>query len=393
MKIIVFKYGDLPPTSSFLRRHIEDIAGGDDNFMYLEDWSLPKLGDRPLWSTDLVSKGIRWLLIKAGYDRKDLHRRAFASALRRTATDAVLAEFGYSGAHIWAPCRDLGIPLVVHFHGTDVNRRELVAEHLDGYRKAFEYATALIAVSNHDRERLIELGAPEEKIYVIPCGATFPTHLEIDERSKRTYNIVSVTRFASVKAPQLTLLAYDRYLTLGGQGHLHMVGDGALLPFCKTLVQGLGITNQVTFHGLLPHEEVLQLLQRSHLYVQHSVVAPDGDCEGMPVSIMEAAGHRLPIVTTVPGGISEHIKHQKTGYVVEQYDVDGMARHMYELWRNRKEADRIAGAAYEMARRKFDAERQTEKLKAIILDACSASTVSIGDAPGCVSPPSGTRSQ
>lgn len=370
MRVVVFKYGHLLATETFIHSHVDHIAGGYHGFMHLENWSLPKLGDRPLWGTDLVSRGLRWLLSKGGWDRESLHRRAFAAGLRRSGADAVLAEFGYSGAHIWAPCSDLDIPLVVHFHGTDLNRREMVEEHITGYKEAFRYAARLIAVSGHDKRRLIELGASTEKIQVLPCGATLPANPDDSERPADQYNIVSVGRFASVKAPQLTLLAYEKYLTLGGTGRLHMVGDGPLLPFCQTLARGLDIANRVTFYGLLPHRDVLELLRRSHLYVQHSVTAPDGDCEGMPVTIMEAAGYRLPIVTTAPGGISEHIKHQETGYVVEEYDIDGMARYMLELWRNRKEANRIASSAFELARQKFDAKKQSEKLRSVILDAC-----------------------
>src|SRR5690606_38663847 len=66
-------------------------------------------------------------------------------------------------------------------------------------------------------------------------------------------------------------------------------------------------------------------------FVQHSMTAPDGDIEGMPVAILEAASSGLPVVSTYHAGIPEAVLHGQTGFLVEEVDVDGMAAYMVKL--------------------------------------------------------------
>jgi len=373
MTVIVFVYRSQDPPSVYVQRHVDEIAGGSDNLMQLREWSTPTLGGRPLWMTDSLSRAWRRARVATGTSREELHRGAFSSALRKRRPDAVLAEFGYSGAHILAPCRRLGIPLVVHFHGTDINREELLATYRPHLKPMFDYAAALVVVSEGERIKLTALGAPQEKVHVIPCGAWLPQQQPERERDVAGFRIVSITRMVEVKAPHLVVVSFSRYLQMGGKGTLHMVGDGPLLPFCESLARGLGMAEHCVFHGSLPHRETLDVLGHSHLYVQHSVVARDGDCEGMPLTIMEAAAQGLPIVTTAPGGISEHMVDGTNSFVVREYDTSAMADRMLRVWRDPALATRLGAAAYEMARDRFDASKQSRKLLQLLRSAVAAS--------------------
>jgi glycosyltransferase involved in cell wall biosynthesis len=57
----------------------------------------------------------------------------------------------------------------------------------------------------------------------------------------------------------------------------------------------------------------------------HSLVAPDGDSEGSPVSVMEAQLCGLPVVTTHHAGITEVVREGETGLLVDEGDVAGTA--------------------------------------------------------------------
>ena len=65
-------------------------------------------------------------------------------------------------------------------------------------------------------------------------------------------------------------------------------------------------------------------------FVQHSIVAPDGDSEGNPVAVMEAQLSGLPVVAT-RRGIPEVVRDGETGLLVSEGDVDGMAVAMRRL--------------------------------------------------------------
>jgi len=370
MKIVIFIYRSQNPPSTFINQHIDNIAGGYNNFMQLFNWNTPMIGNNALWGVSLFSRIIRKIRIKLGNKISDFHVKAFKKGIKKVKADVVLAEFAYSGAHIWKVCKDLNIPLIVHTHGTDVNRRSIVDRYLTDYRKMFDYAKQLIAVSENDKRRLIEMGAESDKIHVIPCGAIFPSHYRKKIRNSGNFNIISVTRMAEKKAPHLIILSFYKYLELGGTGCLHMVGDGPLLPICKTLAISLKLLEKIIFYGNLSHEKVLHLYEKSHMYVQHSVIAEDGDCEGMPVSIMEAAGYGIPIVVTRHPGIDEIIDNNINGYLVDEYDIEKMAYFMHKIWLNKDHAEKLGKAAFELAKQKFDAKIQAGKVKEICVNAC-----------------------
>ena len=84
---------------------------------------------------------------------------------------------------------------------------------------------------------------------------------------------------------------------------------------------------------LLP-TEVQAALGQADVFVQHSVTAPDGNTEGWPVSIAEAAATGLPIVSTRHAGIPTQVVHGETGYLVNEHDMAGMADWMAVLATN-----------------------------------------------------------
>jgi hypothetical protein len=61
-------------------------------------------------------------------------------------------------------CRQLNLPLIVHFHGFDASVRVILDEYGSQYRAMFEQAARIIAVSQAMRRKLIALGAAPEKV-------------------------------------------------------------------------------------------------------------------------------------------------------------------------------------------------------------------------------------
>jgi len=87
----------------------------------------------------------------------------------------------------------------------------------------------------------------------------------------------------------------------------------------------------VELKGAMDHDQVALLMQQSRVFVQHSLVPKSGDSEGTPVAIIEAGASALPIVSTRHAGILDTVKHDKTGFLVDEGDIDGMAEYIYLL--------------------------------------------------------------
>lgn len=84
----------------------------------------------------------------------------------------------------------------------------------------------------------------------------------------------------------------------GFESRYHIVGGGEGTDL-KKQAEALGLTDYVIFHGQLSHEEVLNVLRASDIYIQPSLA------EGVPRALIEAMSLGLPCIGSNAGGIPE----------------------------------------------------------------------------------------
>ena len=125
------------------------------------------------------------------------------------------------------------------------------------------------------------------------------------------------------------------------EARLVMVGEGELLPLCKRLARGMGIENNVEFKGVQTSEEIRNLFENSLAFMQHSIVADSGDSEGTPVAILEAQAASLPVIATRHAGIPDVVINNKTGLLVEELDVEGMALQHEKIVDRKRPCEKI----------------------------------------------------
>jgi len=286
----------------------------------------------------------------------------------------VLAEFGTVSVRVMEACAAQGVPLVAHFHGYDASKHSTLAEYGDGYRRLFNVAAVLVVVSRDMAKQLEALGAPPGKIEYNPCSVDLETFYgAAPEQAPPKF--LAMGRYVDKKAPHLTLLAFSRVLAACPEARLVMVGDGPLRCACEDLAQAMGISEAVQFVSFLPNLAIASLMRTMRGFVQHSVTARDGNTEGTPVAIMEAAASGLPIVSTRHAGIKNVVRHGQTGYLVEPGDIAAMASHWTELARDPELAQWLGrnGRAF-IADSPFERSRSIARLWEIIEKAISDAT-------------------
>lgn len=356
----------LPAVSeTFIRGHVDRLPA---RTVLVHGWP-PSVGDAPVLS---------WPL-RVGYKlRKRLSGNggggdvtvAYIAAFRRFRTEAVLAEYGTTGVDVMEACRKSEIPLIVHFHGYDASVHEVLAKHADDYLKMFGQAAAIIAVSRTMERKLISLGAPSEIVHYNPCGISCQQFCGAEPQNAAPL-LLAVGRFVEKKAPQLTLRAFAQAHQASPEARLRMIGDGPLLDECRSLVKDLKIDSEVTFLGAQPHTVVQEEMRLARAFVQHSVQASNGDCEGTPVGILEACASGLPVIATRHAGIMDVVVEGRTGFLSDERDVHGMTHNMLQLIRDPELAGRMGRAARERVENHFSQEQSDGRLWAII-EACIA---------------------
>jgi colanic acid/amylovoran biosynthesis glycosyltransferase len=255
-----------------------------------------------------------------------------------------------------------------HAHGYDVSRRLRDPEWRAKYLR-YNQADGVITVSEFSKARLVAIGLDAEKIHVIPCGVDVPPQTKRPS-SGGAVRCLAVGRMVGKKAPILTLDAFRRAALKDPTLRLDYIGEGDLLPAAHEFVRAFCLQDRVTLHGGQSHETVRRLMKEADIFVQHSITDPDsGDEEGLPVAILEAMAHGLPVVSTRHAGIPECVTDGENGFLVDEGSSTAMGTRLAQLARDPALRLRMGEIGWHRALRSFSWERErSELLRVLDLD-------------------------
>jgi glycosyltransferase involved in cell wall biosynthesis len=260
-------------------------------------------------------------------------------------------------------CRELDIPLYVHFHGYDASTLLAERRWVRRYRALFEGAHGIIAPSRFLAQKVYGIGCPRNRLHVNPYGVD-PSRFGPTGRTP--FRILAVGRLVDKKAPHATIEAFALVVRCFPDAQLDFIGDGPLMPECQALVAARGLGGKVRLHGAQPSEFVQRLMAEASIFVQHSVTAPNGDTEGLPVAILEAMAGAIPVVSTRHAGIPEAVIEGETGLLVDEHDVEGMAKSIAMLLADPVRGEKMGNAGRDRVLAQFTQAHACERLREII---------------------------
>ncbi|MET8147507.1 glycosyltransferase [Actinoplanes sp. NPDC049668] len=280
--------------------------------------------------------------------------------LGRLRPDLVHAHFGGDGWLVSHAAAQAGAPLLVTVHGHDVTRQPDSSGVLGGrYRRnlrtMFDRAAVVLAVSEHIRGKAIALGADPEKVLVHHTGVPITPAWAMPKR----WDVVFVGRFVEKKGVDDLIDALGALPTPRPRALL--IGDGPLRDRMRARAAGLGL--DATFLGAQTPAQVTRHLAESRLLAAPSKTAADGDSEGLPTTILEAAVQGVPTVSTRHSGIPEAVAHGETGLLGAEGDSTAIAHHIQKLLGNPGLRERLGRQARERVETRFDLLRQSDRLE------------------------------
>lgn len=282
----------------------------------------------------------------------------------------VHAHFGGDGWLVSGEAKRLGVPLIVTTHGHDVTRQPASSgAHGVRYRRnlrtVFARAAVIIAVSEVLRAKAISWGADPAKVRVHYIGVPIPP---APAPAPKQWDVAFVGRFVEKKG------ADDLLAALATLGPKHpravLIGSGPLLPGMRAYARELGV--DATFLGDQTPEEVRQTLLASRVLAAPSRTAKDGDTEGLPTTVMEAAALGLPVVATRHSGIPEAIRDGETGLLSAESDRPALAANIARLLADETLRDRLGGQARAQMTARFNLATQTARLEEIYDEVAAA---------------------
>ena len=137
--------------------------------------------------------------------------------------------------------------------------------------------------------------------------------------------IVSVGRLDHQKNPLLAVEVLQRLVEVRPGSVLVWIGDGVLRPDIEQAILAKQLQKKVILAGLLKPHRIAQILQASDAYLMTSAY------EGMPISVLEALGTGLPVVSTSVGEVPRVIQNGLSGLVVEGHEPVALVAGLVEV--------------------------------------------------------------
>lgn len=267
--------------------------------------------------------------------------------------------------------RRLGIPVVVHCHGGDVHwdvrhmvKKKFVhsACYTDRVRSLAENVWFIVN-STFTKRQLQKLDINPSKIFLKKFGVPIsekPRSLSGKERPQ----VLFLGRLVDFKGPIETARAFSQIAHPGAS--LDIAGDGELASELDDLIRELKLESRINRHGAVSPDRGAELRRRAAIFTAHNQSgAITGQVEAFGVSLLEAMGEGLPVVTGRSGGIPDFIRHQENGLLFEPGDIDAHAGMLDDLLSSKHRRESLGLAAWETVRDNYQSHHELADMNSI----------------------------
>lgn len=262
-------------------------------------------------------------------------RRVAAAILEQGAEVLIETQVHLAGSGVLA-ARLTGVPLVLD-DCSPSGEEVVLGAGLPGLvrhvlRKQMQAASVVVAVSPAMRERLIEEGAPADRVCLIPNGVDLAAYQQVDrEVVRRQLGLADrcvlgfVGSFQPWHQVDLLIEALARLRT-HHQLQALLVGDGPCRDSVSAASRRLGVSDRVTMIGAVSSSKVPEFLSAFDVGV-----LPGSHDYGHPMKLVEYAAAGLASVAPDLASTRQVIQHEVTGLLFPPGDVNALAAALTRL--------------------------------------------------------------
>jgi glycosyltransferase involved in cell wall biosynthesis len=202
-----------------------------------------------------------------------------------------------------------------------------------------------------------------QKAAVIHMGVKLPPLPLVPPAARPVPLILCPANLLPVKGHQYLLQAVAVLKARGVECCLQIAGQGQMERPLRRLAAELSLGDTVQFLGHRLNEEILQWYRQGAVDI---MVLPSVDLgnhlhEGIPVSLMEAMAHGIPVISTRTGGIPE-LLHDGAGILVPPQDAAVLADAIERLVRDGDLRRQLAAAGRRRIEEEFSLSQTSSQL-------------------------------
>src|SRR3989440_587787 len=268
-----------------------------------------------------------------------------------------LALFG------WATQRARPAALVTTFYGVELRWVKTAMPFLRGFLKwAARRSDRVVAISSYTADEVREL--VQVPIEVIPYTTSLPAPAPRAGRraAGAPFTVLFVGRLVERKGVSHLVDAVSLLLPLpGADVRLVIVGDGPERARIEARGRDRGLDGRVAVRGQGSDAELQAAYAGADAFVLPAVVDRRGDTEGLGVVLLEAMNHRVPVIASAIGGITDIVEDGVSGLLVPPGDATALAAALGRLARAPDLAAGLGEAAYRRLRERVDWDAITRR--------------------------------
>lgn len=260
----------------------------------------------------------------------------------------------------WAASRITGIPFSLAGRARDVHPP-------DGLLAAKLRSAAFVRVIARCNAAPLETlgGLMPGSVRLIREIAPWPHCDKAQVPLAQPLQLLGLGRFVGKKGFDDLLTACGILARRGLDFRLTLAGDGPESARLRAQAERLGISSRVNFPGFVGHDQAAQLLRKADILLAPCREAPSGDRDGLPMVLVEALLHRVPVVAADAGDIGDLVEDGVTGLLIPQHAPEALADAVERLASDRGDALRMAEAGRDRARMMFSSEANLAQLRAL----------------------------
>ena len=384
MKILLATAYDYPHLGG-LSVHLTTLKAGLESRGH--EVKILSFSDVPKWKRDFIVRGPAFLLNKAkqgaGYvwtlnRRKEALQELIEEETKRTRYDIINAQDAFTTL----AALPSGVPVVSTVHGYltfegiskgtviqgSTEAVKLMLAERESYRKTREIITVDTRIKDYIEK---ETGVVGHMIKNFIDVESFRPEVErrAEFRKKHGFSdddfIFFVPRRLTRKNGVIyPILSLPQVLKKNPKARVVFAGTGEMAEEMEQKARELGISDRVTLVGAVEHSEILEYYALANVALVPSIFSA-GVEEATSISALEAMGSGVPLVACAVGGLKEIVNDGKDGILVEERNVDDLARGMIYLMENEEEGERLASTAREKIVADYSHFAAAEKYEAI----------------------------
>ena len=251
-------------------------------------------------------------------------------------------------------------PIINHIHASefDLFYTNAKKEKKAKIRKVYNKCDVLIALSEEWKEKYSVI-VPSEKIVVIENYSIIHENT-LKERLQRKSNnqVLFLGKISKGKGCYDIPAVVEKVQKTVPDVKFVLAGDGEIEQI-RSLLKERKVESHVLFPGWVRDASKDAILRECDVFFLPSYN------EGMPMSILDAMGYGLPIISTIVGGIPKIVHDSENGYLFETGDIDGFSTGIIQLLQNKQLQNQYCIGSHEIVKKKHTLEYHLSLLETL----------------------------